>query len=79
MMCEHGHAQPTRCALCRVREDMLAHPERYERRANDAPTRGVPRPLWFDAIVEDTRGMTDAEAEQYLSAFVSTVRQGRTS
>lgn len=76
-MCEHGHPQPARCALCRTRELLRAHPERSTRRENDAPTKGMPRPVWFDAIVEDTRGMTEDEAEEYIAGFVSSVRGAR--
>lgn len=76
MMCEHGHPQPARCALCRVREDARLHPEKYAR-PNALASGGVPRPLWFHAVVEDTRGMTADEAEQYAKAFVSTIRGAR--
>lgn len=76
-MCEHGHPQPARCALCRVREAMRAHPERYERRHHDAPTKSMPRPVWFDAIVEDTKGMDEQEADEYIEAFVASIRGAR--
>ena len=50
---------------------MRAHPERYTRPQNDARTTGVARPVWFDLLVEDTRTMSEVEAEQYVAAFLS--------
>ena len=55
--CEHGDPRPSRCALCRRREDELMHPERYEderqrRMRAAARTTVVPKPVWFDAEVQ---------------------------
>lgn len=72
--CEHGHPQPLRCALCRRREDMRAHPERYVRPQQTAPRTTTGRPVWFELIVQDTAGMDEHEAEQYVSAFVEQLR-----
>jgi hypothetical protein len=55
-MCEHGAPSPTRCALCRLQADMLENPDHYARKTQreDQP-RGVPRPAWFDSMVEAHR------------------------
>lgn len=58
--CEHGDPKPSRCALCRRREDELLHPERYEaerqrRERAEARTTPVPKPVWFDLEVERAR------------------------
>jgi hypothetical protein len=47
--CEHGDPHPARCALCRVRE----HPARYPARAPRGG--GVPRPVYYQALVEHAR------------------------
>jgi hypothetical protein len=60
--CEHGDPHPLRCALCRRREDRLAHPEKYaQTRDRDDRPRGVPRPVWFYAEVEAAREKAEQE------------------
>jgi hypothetical protein len=52
--CEHGDPRPGRCALCRQRVKEQTQPWRY--RDTTAPTTtGVPKPIWFDALVEEAK------------------------
>lgn len=55
LTCEHGDPHPTRCALCRRREQRLQNPSNYAPTTRAEPVRGVPRPPWFDAEVEVAR------------------------
>lgn len=56
--CEDGDPKPGRCPLCRLRVKALTEPWKYKDTA--APqAHGVPKPIWFDAMVDEAREAHD--------------------
>lgn len=56
--CPHGDPKPGRCALCRQVVKEQTQPWRY-RDTHGTTAHGVPKPIWFDAMVEEARESHD--------------------